>query len=296
MTVFGGTIQASDFVSNGRITINSGANITQVNPSTTAPLTLGGGSVTTVNSGGTLSWGGSGATQLGRLAGGLLINNGTVTGGRLVVDFGGVAKGTGSYSVNPLTVNGGQFSPGSSPGRGNVDSFIADPGSSYTFEINDGTPGGAGPTTTSNIRGWDLTTVRDNANPANSAFFADAATNNKFTINLVSLTAPSPPDVSGQMDNFNPNVSTKWLAFSVDPAATNPFPDGFDPNTFTINTSGFINTFTGSFALTRTGNDLFVSYTPTPVPEPAAVTAACAAVTGFGFGWAARRRARRGRG
>jgi fibronectin-binding autotransporter adhesin len=283
-----GAANVQNLTSFGRITVNSGGTLTQTNPTTLAPLTLGGGSVTTVNSGGTLSLGGSGATQLGRLAGGLLINNGTVTGGRLVVDFGGVAKGTGSYSVNPLTINGGQFSPGSSPGRGNVEAFIADPGSSYTFEINDGTPGGAGPTATSNIRGWDLTTVRDNTNPANSAFFADATMSQKFTINLVSLTAPSPPDVSGMMDNFNQNVSTQWLAFSVDPAATTPFPDGFDPNTFTVNTSGFKNTFTGSFALTRTGNDVFITYTP--VPEPGLVLTIAAG--GFAFTRLARRHGR----
>jgi fibronectin-binding autotransporter adhesin len=283
-----GAANVQNLTSIGRITVTSGGTLTQTSPTTSAPLTFGGGSVSTVNGGGTLSWGGSGATQLGRLAGGLLINNGTVTGGRLVVDFGGVAKGTGSYSVNPLTINGGQYSPGSSPGRGNVEAFIADPGSSYTFEINDGTPGGAGPTTTSNIRGWDLTTVRDNTNPANSAFFADATTGQKFTINLVSLTAPSPPDVSGMMDNFNPNVSTQWLAFSVDPAATNPFPDGFDPNTFTINTSGFINPHPGSFALTRTGNDLFITYTP--VPEPGLVLTIAAG--GLAFVRLAQRRGR----
>src|SRR5581483_5818911 len=86
-----GTANVQNLTSVGRITIANGGTLTQLNPNTAFPLTLGGGSVTVVNSGGTLSWGGSGTTQLGRLAGGLLVNNGTVTGGRLVVDYGGLA-------------------------------------------------------------------------------------------------------------------------------------------------------------------------------------------------------------
>jgi hypothetical protein len=71
------------------------------------------------------------------------------------------------------------------------------------------------------------------------------------------------------MDNFNPIVPVQWLAFSVDPAPTDRFPNGFDHNAFAINTSGFATTFNGSFALARTGNDIFVSFTP--VPEPGLV-------------------------
>src|SRR5262249_27416741 len=143
--------------------------------------------------------------------------------------------------------------------------------------------GPAGPTGTSNLRGWDLTTVHDNTTPANSAFFVEATPANKFTVNLRTLVPPSPPDVNGAMDNFNPNVPTQWLAFSVDAAATNPFPNGFDRNAFTVNTSGFTNAFTGTFALTRTGNDVFVTYSP--VPEPAFVLLAPGAAAAGYRGW-----------
>jgi len=278
----GAAVIAQEFQSSGRITVNSGGTFTQTSPTSAAPLTLGGGSVTTIDIGGTLSFGGSGVTQLGRLTGGLLVNNGTVNGGRLVVDYGGLARGTGSYSINPLTVNGGQYSPGSSPGRGNTELFIADPGSSYTFEINDGTPGLQGPSGTTNLRGWDLTTIRDNATPANSAFYVDSTSINPFTINLRTLTAPSPPDVNGPMDNFRSDTAAQWLAFSVDPAATDPFPNGFDPASFAINTSGFANGFDGKFSIARAGNDLLIVYTP--VPEPGTIlgfSAAWLAVTGW---------------
>jgi fibronectin-binding autotransporter adhesin len=269
MDVSGG-LSVSDFVSNGRITINGGGTVTQTNASTAAPLTLGGGSVTTVNVGGTLNLGASGSQQVGRLAGGLLVNNGTVNGGRLVVDFGGLARGTGTYEVNPLTVNGGRYSPGSSPGRGNVGTFIADANGTYDFEINDGSPGGEGPTGEGPFRGWDLLTIRNDANSANSAFVVEATPTNRFTINLVTLAAPSPSDTAG-LDDFDPNVTQQWLAFQVDPDATNAFPNGFNSDAFAINTTGFLNTFNGTFALTRTGNDLFVTYTPVPEPGAAAV-------------------------
>jgi hypothetical protein len=266
--IVNGEANVQNFTSIGRITVNNGGLLLQQNPTTAAPLTLGGGSVTIVNSGGTIDWGGSGATQLGRLAGGLLVNNGNVTGGRLVVDYGGLARGTGSYSVNPLTINGGQFSPGSSPGRVNVEAFIADAGGSYLFEINDGSPGGEGPTGAGPFRGWDLTTVRDNTTPADSAFFVESTAANPFIINLRTLVAPSPPDVSGLMDDFDPNAPTQWLAFAVDPLATNPFPNGFDSSAFSVNTSGFANVFNGAFSLQRDGHNLFIVYSLSPVPEP----------------------------
>jgi hypothetical protein len=81
------------------------------------------------------------------------------------------------------------------------------------------------------------------------------------------------------MDNFDPNQPAQWLAFSIDPAATNPYPNGFDPNAFRIDTSGFVNSFNGSFALMRNGNDIFPTYTP--IPEPAALFAVAAMAAGL---------------
>jgi len=271
-----GTANVSNLTSVGRITVNSGGTLLQQNATPSTPLTLGGGSVTTVNSGGTLNWGGSWTTELGRLAGGVLINNGTVTGGRLVVDYGGLARGAGSYSVNPLTINGGQFSPGSSPGTGNVEAFIADGGNSYTFEINDGN-GTAGATV--NGRGWDLLTIRNFSNPVNSSFTTTATPANPFVIRLVTQN-PNAGNANGLMANFDPNVSSQWLLFSVDPAAADPFPNGFDPTAFRIDASAFANgTNGGKFSLQPSGHQ--VNLTFTPVPEPAHVLLSAAMAVGL---------------
>lgn len=242
------------------------------------PHTLAGDGDATIDSGDALNLGGGGVISR------LVTNNGTIYGGRLVVDQGGFAKGTGTYSVNPLTINGGQYSPGNSPGRGNVEAFIADMNGSYTFEINDGAPGLEGPIGSSNLRGWDLTTVNATT-PADSAFFVDATPSDPFTINLVTLVAPSPPDVSGAMDNFNPNVSTQWLAFAVHPDASDPFPNGFDPAAFNLNTSAFVNAFTGNFGVARDGNNVLITYAAVAVPESGWIGALAAALALVAGGW-----------
>ena len=76
-----------------------------------ANLVNGGGSRTTINSGGAINL--LGGTTL-ELNGALLVNNGTVTG-TVNVNYGSLAKGTGAYDV--VNVNeGGVYSPGNSPG------------------------------------------------------------------------------------------------------------------------------------------------------------------------------------
>ena len=68
-----------------------------------------------------------------------------VTNGNTVVDFGGLAKGAGTYQ-SVTTINGGRFSPGNSPGRATVGTFFMQPrAGNYDFEINNAT-GTAGPT------------------------------------------------------------------------------------------------------------------------------------------------------
>ena len=103
----GGIVTASDFVSNGIITINGGGALNNSGSN----INLGGGSRTTINSSGALSTA-SGTTI--ELNGGLLINNGTITG-TTDVNYGALAMGTGSYGL--VNVNqGGVYAPGNSPG------------------------------------------------------------------------------------------------------------------------------------------------------------------------------------
>src|SRR5262249_42962552 len=116
-----GTVNATDFVSNGVVAVNPGGRIN----SSGSNLVVGGGSVTNlglynpltgqVTPGGTISLG---ATDL-VVQGGLVRNNGTITSttGNIVVDFGGALRGTGVNDVNQIVLhNGGQFIAGNSPG------------------------------------------------------------------------------------------------------------------------------------------------------------------------------------
>ena len=97
------TINAQDLTSDGVINIASGATLAH----TLSSLTLGGGSHTTVAAGGTL---GTAAGTSIDVNGGLLVNNGTVTG-TTNVNYGGLAKGVGVYGVVHVN-DGGIFSPG----------------------------------------------------------------------------------------------------------------------------------------------------------------------------------------
>ncbi|MCA9232550.1 MAG: hypothetical protein KDA57_18015 [Planctomycetales bacterium] len=109
-----------DFSSDGQIRINNGATLNN----TVSNLTAGGGSRTTVDAGGVLNV--LGATTL-ELNGALLVNNGTVTG-TVNVNYGSLAKGTGTYDV--VNVNeGGVYSPGTSPGISTATSVNFESGS-----------------------------------------------------------------------------------------------------------------------------------------------------------------------
>lgn len=102
-----GLLTATDFVSNGQITVNGGG--TFDNSASASSLVLGGGSRTTINSGGSIK---AGATSI-EVNGGLLVNNGSITG-TTNVHFNGEAVGTGSFGAVNVFENG-RFAPGASP-------------------------------------------------------------------------------------------------------------------------------------------------------------------------------------
>jgi T5SS/PEP-CTERM-associated repeat protein len=109
--VVNSTLAALDVGNNGIINVNNGGTINNA----IANLINGGGSRTTINSGGAINLL-AGTTM--ELNGALLVNNGTVTG-TMNVNYGSLAKGTGTYGV--VNVNeGGVYSPGNSPGIGSA--------------------------------------------------------------------------------------------------------------------------------------------------------------------------------
>lgn len=260
MTLDGVAI-VSDFVNNGIVTIpgaathgSSGGIISN------SPIYSGGGGIITI---------GSQATPNGRITlngntlevmGGLVVNNAIpnlfnpinagILGGTTRVNFGSIAKGNGFYEAVE-TLNGGQYSPGNSPGLGLVGTFNFNGGGAYLFEINDalGTAG-AEP-------GWDKTNVF-------TAINFTATPQDKFTINIKSLLPPS-GDTPGPMANFDANQAYTWVMFEQMPSAT--LNGTFNPAAFNINTAQLVNPVNGTFSVEHHGQFINLMYMPIPEPK-----------------------------
>jgi hypothetical protein len=177
-------------------------------------------------------------------------SGGGIRNGIVIVDYGGLAKGTGLYE-DIITQNGGVFAPGNSPGTTHVGQLAFGPGgvNHYQFEITDaaGTAGHA--------VGWDLVITDD------FTWAADAA--NPLTVSLQTLTDMMTP---GTMGNFDPNQSYRWAAVQWTGAYTGPT-DAAALNAATVfDTSGFANAFGGTFGweLDLESGTLCLAYTPAP--------------------------------
>lgn len=211
-------------------------------------LVLGGGSRTTVGAGfADPTFNGLLSTVAGtsiELNGGLLVNNGRQTG-VLNVNFGGVAKGSGTFGTVNVT-DGGRFSPGNSPGTATVASLNLGAGGSYQFELSTAHPE-ADPSRADLINVTGTLTLS-----------AGVTANSRFTVALVSL------DGGGQsatLGDFDPSQSYRFTL------ATTAGINGYDANEFTVDASGFRNDLAGgSFSVVQDGNNLVLQFTP--VPEP----------------------------
>jgi len=95
-------VNVLDFTNNGVMTINSGGTINN----TTSSLVFGGGSRTTVNSGGEIRLLDANTLEL---VGALLMNGGSISG-TVDVNYGSTAQGSGNYGTVNVT-NGGKFAP-----------------------------------------------------------------------------------------------------------------------------------------------------------------------------------------
>jgi len=85
-----GSAFVSDFTSDGQLSIPTGGTIND----SFSPIVLGGGSTTTIASGGTIFLNG----QTLELRGALLVNNGHISIGTTNVNFGSLPKGSGVYA------------------------------------------------------------------------------------------------------------------------------------------------------------------------------------------------------
>lgn len=169
------------------------------------------------------------------------------------------------------------ITPGNSVGAASTTSQTWAGGGSYDFEINqaDGTAGAAG--------GWDVLN-------ASGALTITATSGAKFNLNIISLGLDN---LAGNATGFTSTHNYAWLIADTGAAITS-----FTGGVFNINTAGFTNATSGTWALALgntgdiggTDHQLYLTYTYTPVPEPAAA-AALLGVAGLLL--AARRRSRR---
>ncbi len=260
-----GTASVTNFSSGGQINVATGGALV----STSGNLVLGGGSRTSVGDaaqpGGTIELRSGGRLLLN---GGLLVNNGRITG-PVEVNFGSVAKGAGEYGA--VTVNdGGRFSPGNSPG--NVTTGDATWGSGGTLVVElaaaEGTAG----------EQWDLWTI-DGILSIESGITA----NSRFTISLATLDGN---DQAAALAGFDPSRAWQWQIVDTTGGIL-----GFDPARVTLDTQGFLSPLAGgTFQLAVQDGDLYVQFAP--VPEPGTWAQLLAGLGGLA--WFARRRRRGG--
>ena len=149
---------------------------------------------------------------------------------------GGTLSGTGTISSSVTVNSGGTISPGIlrasslTPGTLNASSAILAGGGNFQFGINN--PAG-GPVTQAGIN-WNLLNASGNLN-------ITATSGSPFVVSLQSLTGTNS---FGTLSGFNPATSYTWDFAKF--ATLSNFGTG---NEFNVSTSGFSNSFTGSFSV-----------------------------------------------
>lgn len=255
-----GRTEVSNFTSGGVINVGAGGLL--VNSGT--DLLLSGGSRTTLGQatahGGTLRL--DDGTRL-QLDGGLLVNNGTISG-TVQINYGGLAKGAGQYG-KVIVGDGGRFSPGNSPGTVHTGSTTWGAGGSYLVELA-AASGQAGSQ-------WDLWAIDGVLDIA-----AGTSANGRFTIELASLGAGG---AAGALPGFDARRSWQWLVVDTTAGIT-----GFDLSRLTLDTRGFLSdTADGHFALQVIGGDLYLNFAPVPEPAQWGMMLGGLAALGAARGW-----------
>ncbi len=178
----------------------------------------------------------SGGTYIG--AGTMLANNtaGSALGsGAVTVTNLGTLGGNGSVIASTSVSLNGTISPGAtatSVGNLTVSDLNLGPGANYDWQIT-AVSGTAGVN-------WDLITAGDWTDSANSS--------NAITIKIDSM--------GGVPAGWNSGVAQDWVIIQSGTA------NGFDPSHFALDTSAFLGTIQGVFALSVSGGSLHLTYTP----------------------------------
>lgn len=258
---------AGNLILNGQLNNASGIGSTgtTITKTGTGTLTLAGTNNTTGNvtvSAGTLLLSGTGSINNSSgitVNGGTFKNNSSVNLTAPLTVISGTVGGNNLAGVALTVGTGITVSPGNSPGTMTAGATTFANGGSYLFEINN-----AGGTAGTN---WDL---------LNASSLSITATSGGFTVNVASLVDPT--NAAGSASGFDPSVSQHFLFVDTGSAITS-----FAGTAFTVDTTNFTNTYTGTWEIalgdTVSGGDntqLYVTYTA--IPEPSSY----AALAGFG--------------
>ena len=239
----GSLAAVTGFISQGLIKVAGGGKVIN----SVSDLVLGAGSRTEIQPRGIVT---SLAGTSVELNGGLLVNNGTLNG-PLDVNYGSLAKGSGTFgSVN--VTDGGRFSPGNSPGIAEMTTMTFSPGGRYDFELNSASMTGAGA---------DFLDISGSLNIAGGT-----TPNSRFTLSVISLDAGNQ---SAPLADFDDTLYYQFHLATADGGVS-----GFATEKFTLDLSGFRNSYTGTFSLSADSRNLYLNYTPVPEPTGALLLAA----------------------
>ncbi len=192
-------------------------------------------------------------------AGTLIINGSTASGSAFTVAGGSTLAGSGTIGGTVTLNSGSTLSPGNSPGILSTGAQTWLDGGNYNWQLLNATAAAG--------TGYDTVAITGGLNLSNLTGSPD------FNINLWTLSSIG-PDVNGNALNFNSASTYSWKLVSTTTGIT-----GFNAANFTINTSatngtsGFSNSFTGTFNVSVTGNDLYLNYTAVPEPTTWALLA-----------------------
>jgi T5SS/PEP-CTERM-associated repeat protein len=240
------TATFTDVESAGTLNIPNGVTVTVGGSS---PLVLAGGKTyvgSVANPGGTID----GAVDLN---GGLLVNNGTITG-MTTINFGAIAKGTGNYAGGYTITDRGQIIFGNSPGTLRSGSAVWEAGAQLIFQIDQAT-GVAGVN-------WGFNDITGSLTLASSSA-------NAYTLLLESLVLGS-GETLGQLSGFDHRRNYEWLWIRTLSSVSN-----FDADAFRFDVAGFAanNPLNGGmFSVVERDNSLWVQFTSSSsqsaAPEP----------------------------
>jgi autotransporter-associated beta strand protein len=285
----GSGVNASNLQSYGTISLANGpsaAALTLLTNTGGAPIYLNAGSRTMV---GTPTGNGFAKIDLNGqnliVAGGLLVNNGTIADGTsgsatIIADYGSLVKGAGTFGHTVITQNGGRFQAGNSPGKATFGDFTFGPGgvTNYVFAIDDAIGvAGPKPDALGHVSGWGLVSVAappviDRGLNTTGGFSWTADPRHPVTVALETLINPTTvgADVPGPMADFDPSHSYTWPAVTWAGSYTGPTVAMALDAATNFDTTGFVNPVAGSFgwSLDPSGGMLSLTYTPSAVPEP----------------------------